>query len=89
MELKIISKEKNSLKLEVMGEDHTLCNALRKELWNDKNIDVSGYHVEHSLISSPVLVIETKKKSPVKALESAADRLIKQNNELKLLFKKI
>lgn len=89
MELNVVSKEKNCLKIEIKEEDHTLCNALRKELWNDKDVDISGYQIEHSLIISPVIVVETKKKNPFKALENAADRLLKENNELKALFKKI
>ena len=40
MEIKVLEKKKNKLKLEIIGENHTFCNSLRKELWNDKAFKV-------------------------------------------------
>ena len=44
MEIKILEKTKNTLRLEVAGEGHTLCNALRRQLWEDKTVEVAGYN---------------------------------------------
>src|SRR3989344_1668234 len=38
MELKVLEHSKNKLKIEMKGEDHTFCNALKEELWIDKVI---------------------------------------------------
>ena len=93
MEIKVIEKEKNKLKLEIIGEDHTFCNALRKELWNDKDVQVAGYNIEHPLVSNPVLTLETEKKDPKKVLESAIKRLknrnVKLKESIKLVSKKL
>lgn len=91
MELKIIENEKKKIILEIVGEDHTLCNALRKELWNDKSVKIAGYNISHPLTASPRIVVETDgKTSPSKALLDAAARLKKDNaNLLKEITKAI
>ena len=88
MELNIIEKTKNKLKLEIKGEGHTFCNALRKELWNDKHLKAAGYTIEHSLVSEPTIVIETTGEDPKKVLIAAVNGLKKKNKELKDKFKK-
>jgi DNA-directed RNA polymerase subunit L len=82
MEIKVLDKEKGKLRIEVVGEDHTLMNALRKELWDDKDTEVAGYKIEHSLIGNPILVVEHKKDAK-KALLDAVERLKKKNKEFK------
>lgn len=82
MEITVLDKDKKFLKIEVIGEDHTLANALRKELWQDKDVKVAGYNIEHPLVSSPVIVVETEKQDPEKALFNAVDRLKKKNSEI-------
>ena len=82
MEVKFLEEDKNFLRVEIKGEDHTLANYLRKELWQDSDVKVAGYNIEHPLASSPILVIETKKSDPKKALQGAVERLAKKNSEL-------
>ena len=83
MEIKVIEKKKNKLKLEIIGEDHTFCNSIRKELWNDKDVKVAGYNIEHPLVSNPVLTLETDKKDPRKVLEATIKRLKSKNAQIK------
>ena len=64
MEIVILEQTKNRLRIEVIGEDHTLCNALRKELWEDKDVEVAGYNMKHPLISEPEIIVETKSGNP-------------------------
>ncbi|MBT4334741.1 DNA-directed RNA polymerase subunit L [archaeon] len=83
MELKILESEKNLLKIELIGEDHTLVNLLRHELWSDSHIKVSGYNIAHPQVSNPVMVIETDgKEDPKKALISAIERVQKVDKDL-------
>ena len=89
MEIRVLEKTKNKLKIEVVGEDHTLCNALRKELWEDKNVEIAGYNMKHPLISEPEIVVETKSGDPVKALLKAVDGLKKKNKELLVEIKNL
>lgn len=89
MELKILEKSSNRLKIEISGETHTLCNLLKDELWKDKDVTVAGYEVKHPLTSQPILLIETKSKDPKKALLEAIKRIEERNKELLSLFKKL
>jgi len=79
MELNPIENTKTKVVLELIGEDHTLCNPIRKELWNDKTVKVAGYNIEHPLVSNPVLIIEATDAK--KSLLSAIERLKKQNKD--------
>lgn len=89
MEIKVLEKTKNMLKIEIVGEDHTFVNALRKELNNDKDVKIAGYELAHSLVSNPVLIVETSSKSPKAALLDAVKRLKESNSELRDKFKKL
>ena len=88
MELKIIEENKNKLIIEVIGETHAFCNALKKELWNDKHVKASGYTIEHPLVANPKLIVETDGKDPKKTLIAAAGRLKKSFDSLKTEFLK-
>ncbi len=87
MEINILEQEANRLKVEIVGEGHTFCNALRKELWNDKSVKIAGYTIGHSLMPRPVLTIEAADAK--KSLSEAVKRLKKQNKELRDKFKKV
>lgn len=87
MELKIIEKSKGSLKLEIVGEDHTLCNSLKDELLTDKTIKIASYRIEHPLTSNPVFLIEGD--DPLKSIEAAAKKLSKFYKELEGTFSKL
>ncbi len=89
MEIKVLEKEKNRIKFEIIGDRHTMGNILSKELWNDKSMVISGYRLEHPLVSNPVLICETSGKDPVKAIEDAVKRLKAKNKEFLTKFKKV
>ena len=89
MEIKILEQTKNRLKLELLERSHTLANALSKELWNDKDIEVAGYTLEHPLINnSAIMIVETSGSDPKKAVLAAITRLKKKNKEFVANFKK-
>jgi len=87
MEVKVIEDTKNRLKVELTGKTHTLCNLISKELWNDKDVIVSGYTLEHPTVSSAVLTVETEKGDAKKALVDALNRIEKINKEFSAKFK--
>lgn len=87
MELNVLESEKGMLKLEIKGEDHTFCNIVRKELWQDKNTDIAGYSIKHSLVSNPVLVVESN--DPKKSLIQTVKRLKNQNDDFLKEFKSL
>ena len=78
MELRIIEEGKNKLVVEIKGEDHTFCNAIKAELWNDKHVKAAAYNIDHPMVGEPKLIVETDgKEDPQDALVAAAKRLKK------------
>lgn len=89
MEINILEETKNRIKFEIKGESHTFCNALRSELWNDKNVEFAGYHIAHPLVSEPVMILETSGETPRKALDNAVERLKDKIKDMQKLTKAI
>ena len=78
MKIKVLEDKKTRLVVEVEGETHTFCNALKKELWNDNNVKVAGYNISHPYVGVPKIIVETGTgTSPRKALSGAVTRLKK------------
>ena len=89
MEIKILDDKKNRLAIEVKGADHTLCNVLKMELYNDKHVKIATYSIRHPQISVPQLIVETDGEvSPKNALINAVQRLHKTNEKFKKEFLK-
>ena len=89
MELKILEEKKNKLVFELKDENHTFCNALKQELWNDKHVKSASYDIAHPLIGIPKFVIETdNSEKPKKALIEAAKRLKNTTDKVKKAFLK-
>ena len=87
MEIKILDDKKNKLIIEIKGTDHTLCNALKSELWNDKHIKIATYSIRHPQISVPQMIVETDgEETPKNALMGAIQRLQKINAKFKKEF---
>lgn len=89
MEIKILDNKKNRLLFEIKDADHTLCNSLKTELWNDKHVKIATYSIRHPQISLPQMIVETDgEESPKNALINAVDRLHKTNSKFKKEFLK-
>jgi len=82
LNLKMLLKSKNELKLEIQGEGHTFCNLLQWVLLQDRGVEMAGYDVPHPLVPNAVLYIKTKREtSPEKALERALAKVGEMSNE--------
>lgn len=82
--MKVLKDTKNELEIEITGETHTLCNALRKALMTDKDVESAAYSIDHPIIGEPALYI--KAKNPKKSLKKAAEAIKKQCDEFKGLI---
>jgi DNA-directed RNA polymerase subunit L len=83
MIMKIIKDEKKELEIEITGESHSLCNALRTVLMEDKNVESAAYVIDHPIVGQPRLYI--KAKNPRQSLKKAAKTLQKRCGEVKKL----
>jgi DNA-directed RNA polymerase subunit L len=89
MEVKVLTKNKNELRVEIVGEDHTFCNLLQNVLLEDKNVEIAGYDQPHPLIRSSIVYLRTKREtSPEKALLNALANIQELNKEFNEKFSK-
>jgi DNA-directed RNA polymerase subunit L len=89
MEIKIIEDKKNRLVFEIEGEDHTFCNLIKKELWNDDHVKAAAYNIDHPMVGKPKMILETDGEDPRKVLTEAAKRVGKELEKFKSEFSKI
>ena len=88
MKIRWVTEEKNKIEFELLGEDHTFCNVIRRELWEQDDLTLAAYRISHPLISDPLIVVETQKADAVKVLQSSIESLRKKNKALKESFSK-
>jgi len=83
VELELLSKDEDSMTIKLVGEDHTLCNILRKALHEDKHVISASYVIEHPILEHPKFYVKVRKgRSPRRALTDAAGRIIESCDEL-------
>jgi DNA-directed RNA polymerase subunit L len=78
MEIKILEKDKNRVKLEV--DDLTFVNLLNEKLW-ERKVELSSYTVSHPYLAKPVLLV--KSKDPKKALVNTSGKIVTYVRELR------
>jgi len=93
MNIKVLKKTSDEMRIEIMGEGHTFCNLLEKALLDDPAVEVGGYSLQHPLISSPEVYVKMKEKRkpekrPETALKEAAEKVRHNSREFKLSFEK-
>ncbi len=88
MEINVLEESKDKLVVELKGEGHALCNALKTELWNSKKVKMTGYNIAHPLVGIPKIVIETDSGDPKKLLADAAKAVKKDADDFLKDFKK-
>ena len=75
MEIKIISKSKQTLEIEFANEDSTLVNPLKERLMLHDNVDYAEAIQEHPQISKHGLFIRVKSGDPVDTLAKVVNEL--------------
>lgn len=60
MKAKVLRESYTEIELELVGEDHTFCNALRVALSSNDNVIAASYRVEHPLLGNPKLYLKTR-----------------------------
>lgn len=89
MNITILEESKAKIVFKVEGEDHTILNILKEELWNDDSVKVAAYQMEHPLVGIPEMTVEVKSGSDAKkAVEEAVKRLNKKLDNAKKQFDK-
>ena len=90
MEIEVIKESKLELEMTIHGENHSLCNVLRKYLMEDNDVEYAVYGIDHPLTGEPIMTIKTKRtKRPRDSLLRAAQRLKEETAEFKELLEGI
>ena len=75
MELRVIEKTDEELRIEIAGEDHTFMNGLKGVLLETENVSAATYDMNPEQSggqTDPILTIKTDGVDPLDALEDAA-----------------
>ena len=89
MEVKIIRKTDTEIEMEIRGESHTLMNALKAALIEDKAVKTATYTIEFPGVSEPILFVKTDKtEDPIDAIKKASSVLKGQCEDFIKLFSK-
>jgi len=86
MEIRVLEAGEKYIKIEVDGEDHTLLHALQDEALRDENVEYIGYHIPYPLERKGVIIVRVKEGDPIAILEKAAEKMIKDIDEISKLF---
>ena len=88
MQLRLLEKQKDSLRVEVTNPDDTLIQPLIAALLKDDDVADALYYSGHPQLDKPVLTVRTRKGSPQAALKRAAKALADQYADAKKLLEK-
>lgn len=90
MEIEIVKDKTLELEMIIHGENHSICNVLRKYLMEDPDVEYAVYGIDHPLTGEPIMTIKTKRtKRPRNSLLKAAERLKDDVAEFKGLIEDI
>ncbi len=93
MNIKVLNKTADELRIEIEGEGHTFCNVLQKALLEDKKVEIAGYDISHPQVANPVVYVRMKKgrkpeKKPEAALREAAAKVKQETKEFRKSLEK-
>jgi DNA-directed RNA polymerase subunit L len=74
----IISKDKDSIKLEMINYDNTLLRPLAEEILKDDKVVDSYYYIKHPEIDNPQIYVKVSTGKP----QAAIKRTIKRMNKI-------
>ena len=75
MDVKLISKDKTTVEVEIPGEDETLFEPLRSALLRNPKVAVANYHAEHPWFDAKRLFVKVNEGDPLDALRKAAKEI--------------
>jgi len=61
MPIKVLLREKNELRIRLIGESHTSLQLLRERLSGDKNVEYANYFPGHPDLDEPEFFVRTTK----------------------------
>ncbi len=83
MKIEVVERGEKSIRVRIIGEDHTFCNILRKMMYEDDNVEMAPYTIEHPMLGHPEFYVKVRRGKPEDAMLKAAKRLMERCEELR------
>ncbi|AAT42998.1 DNA-directed RNA polymerase subunit L [Picrophilus oshimae] len=78
----IISKDKNSITVEMINYDNTLLRPLVEEISRDDSVDEIHYYIKHPNLDNPQIHVKVKSGKPQSAIKKSIRRIDRIYNSL-------
>ncbi len=88
MQLRLLEKQKDSVRLEILNPDDTVIYPLITALLKDPDVQDALYYTGHPQLDKPVLTVKVRKGSPQAALKRVAEGLATEFGGAKVLLEK-
>ncbi len=88
MEIELLEKEKDSIKVRIKGADMTLITPLVQGLLEEKDVAEVKYTIGHTQMEDPTLYIRVKSGKPQAALKKTAKSLTNEFKEAREALQK-
>ena len=88
MQIRLLEKQKDSVRLEILNADDTVIYPLITALLKDPDVEDALYYTGHPQLDKPVLTIKVKKGNPQAALKRVAEGLAADFGGAKSLLEK-
>ncbi len=75
--LRVVSKEKDSITLEMVRYDNTLLRPVVEEFLKDSQVLESRYFIKHPVIDNPQIFVKVKSGKPQAAVKRSIKKLSK------------
>jgi DNA-directed RNA polymerase subunit L len=75
MQLRVLEKQKDSVRLEILNPEDTVIYPLITALLKDPDVEDALYYTGHPQLDKPVLTVKVKKGTPQVALKRVAEAL--------------
>ncbi len=76
-QLRVLSKEKNTITLEMLNYDNTILRPLIDEILKDEQVEETRYYIKHPIIDNPEIFVRVKTGKPQAAVKRSIKRLSK------------
>ncbi|TLZ91683.1 MAG: DNA-directed RNA polymerase subunit L [Methanobacteriota archaeon] len=88
MQLRLLEKQKDSVRIEILNADDTVIYPLITALLKDADVEDALYYTGHPQLDKPVLTVKVKKGSPQAVLKRVAENLATEFGGAKQLLEK-
>ncbi|MFQ5838708.1 MAG: RpoL/Rpb11 RNA polymerase subunit family protein [Thermoplasmata archaeon] len=83
MELNVVEKSKNTLRVEVVNPDDTVVYPLISQLLKDERVEDARYITGHPFLDKPTIFLKVKKGKPKEVMKEVALGLADKYGEMK------